>query len=290
MFVLDARPASGLRCLPFLALLGLRLVVHGALIAALLSLNILYARLRGELWADSAFRAFDFAQDFFVALLAMALLLFVFQMRNLIGGRTLRNFVIGRYAKPVSETRVFLLVDLVGSSPLAERLGDERFHAFLATFFFDIDQPIVESGGEVYSYVGDALIASWPQGDAASRHAALAATAEIFATLARRAEYFRRHYGEAPRARAALHVGPVVAGECGDSRRQITYLGATLNAVARLEALAKDEGAAILATAAMVEGIDLPAGLSAKPLGPRRLAGFGEDVPIMALACQTARS
>ena len=83
-------------------------------------------------------------------------------MRRVIGGRTLNDLLLGRYHQPVREERVFMLVDIKGSTALAERLGDERAHAFITSTFFDIDQPILEHGGEVYSYVGDGLIASWP--------------------------------------------------------------------------------------------------------------------------------
>ena len=161
-------------------------------------------------------------------------------MRRVIGGRTLNTLLLGRYHRPVREERVFLLVDIKGSTALAERLGDERAHAFITSIFFDIDQPILEHGGEVYSYVGDGLIASWPlaQGieDARCLHCYLA----IATRSGRRAElHYRRTFGTAPEIRVVLHAGPIVAGECGDAKLSIVYLGDTLNTAARLEETAK---------------------------------------------------
>jgi hypothetical protein len=48
-----------------------------------------------------------------------------------IGGRTLNNLLLGRYHRPVREERAFMAVDIKGATALAERLGDERAHAFI---------------------------------------------------------------------------------------------------------------------------------------------------------------
>jgi hypothetical protein len=40
---------------------------------------------------------------------------------------------------------------------------------------FEIDQPILEHGGEVYGYVGDEVIESWPLSEASMTRAAWAA-------------------------------------------------------------------------------------------------------------------
>jgi hypothetical protein len=53
--------------------------------------------------------------------------LFYFQgPRRVIGGRALNNLLLGRYHQPVREERVFLLIDIKGSTALAERLGDRE--------------------------------------------------------------------------------------------------------------------------------------------------------------------
>ena len=55
-----------------------------------------------------------------------------------------------------------MFLDLVGSTRLAEKLGEVRVQDLITRFFFDIDSPIVAHGGEVHAYVGDAAIITWP--------------------------------------------------------------------------------------------------------------------------------
>jgi adenylate cyclase len=64
-----------------------------------------------------------------------------------------------------------------------------------------------------------------------------------------------------------------VAGECGDTKLSIVYLGDTLNAAARLEELAKAMNWACLISGDLLRRLQLPAGLAADPLGPVALRG-----------------
>jgi hypothetical protein len=82
----------------------------------------------------------------------------VFELNRLIGGRTLLNVILGRYRHPTREDRVLMFLDLSSSTSLAEALGEVRRQELLTRFFFDIDGPIVEYGGEVHAYVGDEVI------------------------------------------------------------------------------------------------------------------------------------
>ena len=220
------------------------------------------------------------------------------QMRRVIGGRTLNNLLLGRYHQPVREERVFILVDIKGSTPLAERLGDQRAHAFITSAFFDIDQPILEHGGsaffdidqpilehggEVYNYVGDELIASWPLGEGVDGARCVWCALAIQDALARRADDYRRIFGSAPAVRIVLHAGPVVAGECGDAKLAIVYLGDTLNTAARIEEMAKAIGRDCVISDALLAQIDLPPSLGVEPLGSIQLRGRQQPVILHAL-------
>src|SRR5262245_5819637 len=48
---------------------------------------------------------------------------FFLQLNRMIGANVLGYFVAGVYRRPKAEERVFLFIDLEGSTPLAERLG-----------------------------------------------------------------------------------------------------------------------------------------------------------------------
>src|SRR3546814_3719670 len=83
---------------------------------------------------------------------------------RLIGPGVLASLLTGRYLRPREEQRIVLFLDLVGSTGIAERIGDVRFHALLSETFTRLSRIVTDSGGEVYRYVGDSMIATWPLG------------------------------------------------------------------------------------------------------------------------------
>ena len=58
---------------------------------------------------------------------------FVLQMNRIIGTNVLRYFIAGVYHRPRAEERIFLFIDLAGSTQLAERLGSARYFELLAS-------------------------------------------------------------------------------------------------------------------------------------------------------------
>ena len=87
---------------------------------------------------------------------------FVLQMNRMLGINVLGYFVAGVYRRPKAEERVFLFVDLVGSTQLAERLGSARYFELLRRFVDDLSEPVLESDGEIYQYAGDEVVITWP--------------------------------------------------------------------------------------------------------------------------------
>src|SRR5436853_308879 len=87
-----------------------------------------------------------------------------------------------------------------------------------------LHQPLA-SRGEVHAYVGDEVIVTWALTGPASAGGCIDCFFGIQDRIAERADLYRREFGLVPQFRAALHAGPVVISECGDSRRQIALFG-----------------------------------------------------------------
>lgn len=283
IFVIRGPVGAWFRRRTFISALFVRVLIHTAFVVCGLLLNRIISGLLIGRFVSNAFVPAEILQDTIYAFLVIALLLFVLQMRTLIGGRTLLNVVLGRYHRPVREQRIFVLFDLTGSTPLAEKIGDERFHEFLSAFFFEIDAGVTQFGGEIYSYVGDAMFASWPFGEHARNARAVESVFAARRGLAQREQWFNEMFGETPRFRAVIHGGSVVAGECGDSRRQITYLGDVLNTTARLEALAKQIGIENIISRYLLGQLTLPDGIVAEDLGSHSLKGVAKPIVVNAL-------
>lgn len=225
-----------------------------------------------ELWRDTGFAAVIFVA-----------LVYMLQVRRIVGPGVMSRLLAGRYAKPVREERLYLLLDLKGSTALAERLGDEAAHAFISRIFFDLDRPIVAHGGRVEGYVGDELIACWRPEEGIRDGAVLRAYVAIREVLRRNELAYLRTFGARAGIRVSLHLGPVVTGECGDSRLVILSIGDTLNTAARLLDVARAEQVDAVISAPLLARLAVPPDLAALPLGRRALRGREEGVELFAL-------
>ncbi len=206
-----------------------------------------------------------------------------FAVNDLLGRGVLLSFLLGRYHTPREETRIFLLIDLVGSTAAAERLGNLQFYTFINRFVQTVCTAIQQHDGRIYAYVGDAVIAEWSSGRGTAKARCVRAV-QSAADLVRRYEVdFVREFGLSPRFRAVLHVGPVVAGEMGGAKREIVLMGDTLNVASRIEAHAKALGETVVASQALIDMLTLPPEITARRLDDADLRGVSRPVALTAL-------
>jgi adenylate cyclase len=221
-----------------------------------------------------------------VAALFVPAFVLVVQMSRLIGQRMLRDIVLGRYHQPRAEDRFFLFVDIAGSTPLAERIGPAAVHRFLSQVFWIASAPIEEHGGEVYQYVGDEIVITWTAAEAPPQARPLACFFAVEQALARAAPQFDHDFGAAPRLRAALHAGPVIAGEVGDGRRAIVYHGDVMNTASRLEAATRDVDRQFLVSGDALERLGGVEAYAIEDLGPQRLRGRVAELRVYAVTAK----
>jgi adenylate cyclase len=198
---------------------------------------------------------------------------FVLQMNSMIGANVLSYFAAGVYRRPKAEERIFLFLDLEGSTQLAERLGSLAYFQLLRRFVDDLTEPVLEADGEIYQYAGDEVVITWRH-DAGVRAAnCVACFFGIRAAVARQAARYEREFGVVPRFRGGLHGGTVTAGELGDLRQQIVFVGDILNTAARLEEYAKRTSRDLVVSGALLERLVLPPGVEATRCGELALRG-----------------
>jgi adenylate cyclase len=224
-----------------------------------------------------------FALPYFVVL-AVAML-FALQMNRMVGANVLRYFVAGRYHRPIAEERIFLFLDLEGSTTLAERLGSARYFELLRRFVDDLTDPIVASRGEIYQYAGDEVVVTWPLAEGVRAARCVRCFFWSRDAVAREAARYTRDFGVVPRFRAGLHGGTVTAGELGDLRRQIVFVGDILNTAARLEEYAKREGLDLVVSDSLLRRLELPPGILARRCGELELRG--KEAPVAAYSLST---
>ena len=209
-----------------------------------------------------------------------------FEVGGLLGFGTVKNLVTGRYVQPRREQKAFLLIDMKDSTGLAERLGPVRFHELLNDFFRDVADAALECEAEIHKYVGDEAILTWPANRTLADGDCLACPFIARDLIAAHGDAYRSRYGAVPEFRAALHCGEIVAGEIGAVRREIAYVGDTLNVAARLLDAAKTLGHDVLVSADLLKQAHLPAGLHAETLP--MLTVRGRSVPLGVSALERA--
>jgi adenylate cyclase len=212
-------------------------------------------------------------------------MLFVLQMNRMVGANVLRYFVAGRYHRPTAEERIFLFLDLEGSTTLAERLGSARYFELLRRFVDDLTDPIVASRGEIYQYAGDEVVVTWPLAEGVRAASCVRCFFWSRDAVGREAARYTRDFGVVPRFRAGLHGGTVTAGELGDLRRQIVFVGDILNTAARLEEYAKREGLDLVVSDSLLRRLELPPDILARRCGELELRG--KDAPVAACSLYT---
>ncbi len=128
-----------------------------------------------------------------------------------------------------------LFADVRGSTGLAERMPPEEFSKLLARFYGAAAEAIDDRDGIVDKFVGDAAVALFIPGFAGSEHAsaAIAAARDLIERTG--------NDGSSPwiPVGVGVHTGTSFVGSVGEGdARDFTALGDTVNAAARLSALA----------------------------------------------------
>ncbi|MDU8943972.1 adenylate/guanylate cyclase domain-containing protein [Ovoidimarina sediminis] len=207
----------------------------------------------------------------------------VLQVVRMVGARNFLNFVLGRYRQPVSEDRIFMFLDLAGSTTLAERLGDVGVQRLITEFFFDISEPIAAHGGEIHQYVGDEMVVTWRVRDGKLNRRVLHCCFAIAARVREKADAYERAFGVVPGYRIGLHAGSIVISQCGDQKQEISFFGDTINTAARIQEQCKAFACTLLLSRELLKRIDLPETLVARQVGTVTLRGRGHATDLFSV-------
>jgi len=277
IFFVSSRYGAGIRRLHFMMAIAIKSVVL-VLIVALIGL--LGRGLLHDSYELSLLLEPDFLRTLLFAFLVIISVQSVLQIVRIVGGLTLVNFVLGKYYRPIREEKIFMFLDLVDSTALAEQMGDVGVQTMITKFFFDIDEPIMESGGEVHRYVGDQVVVTWPLGLGEDNMRAIRCYFAIAKKIRQKALEYEREFGVVPSYRIGLHGGPVVISQCGDHKQEISYFGDTVNTAARILQQCKAFDCQLLISSELLARIKLSASLQVLSKGAVRLIGHKHETEL----------
>ncbi len=267
--------------IPFsLALLLRTFAYTGFILFALVSQHIVAPN------EESTFTQFllDIRSDVVFSLVTAFVFNFIYAIHELLGPKVLIRFLMGRYHRPTREDRVFMFLDMVGSTRLTEELGDVTFHSMLNDFYIDLTDPVLRRRGEIHRYVGDEMVVSWPVADGLRNANCILVVGEIEKVLENRRSYYESTYGAFPQFRVGLHLGPVVIGEMGSAKKEFVFVGDAVNATARIEQACRTYAKDIIASGELIDRLGAPPGVSVEDLGEFEPRGRSEKMRIFALS------
>jgi adenylate cyclase len=174
---------------------------------------------------------------------------------------------------------VIWFCDLRDSTALADSMGRHEFLALLNDYFECVLGPVLERGGQVLRFIGDAALAIFPvdgRPDGGEKQAcaqALAAAREALAGM----EKLNQARPRPLRFGIGLHLGELTYGNIGTPTRiEFTVVGAAANEAARIESLCKHLDVDLLVSEPVARA--LPGEF--RSLGSHTLRGVGDKMEL----------
>lgn len=194
-----------------------------------------------------------------------------------IGRETITEVKLGDQAEKV--VTVFFS-DIRDYTTLSETMTPAENFQFVRGLNARMGPVIQKNQGFVNQYLGDAIMAIFPQQPQDALHAAI----DMHKTL-RVYNQDRHSKNRKPiRIGVGMHTGPLIMGVIGDDKRMdAATISDTVNTASRIESLTKHYGGAILLSEASLQGIPNPENFHFRRLGPVQVKGKHE--PIVLFEC-----
>ena len=198
---------------------------------------------------------------------------------NIAGTKVLNGQI--RHGDGETIDAVIYYSDMRNSTAIADALGPEAYLKWLNTYFEATAGAVLDQGGEVLDFIGDAVLGVFPTRKESLAEAVQKAIAAADETRRRLHDINKTvSNGHKMNAGIALSTGRVMFGNIGVAERlTFSVIGQTVHAAARIENLTKRIKSDVLMTGELAEY----AGDRAQNAGAYELDGFANRQPLFAL-------
>jgi len=190
------------------------------------------------------------------------------------------NFFFGKYHRPVQEKRIFMFLDMNSSTTIAEEIGHEKYFDLIKEYYADMTDPILETFGEIYQYVGDEIVVSWPAKKGIYKNNCIICFKKVSAVFHAKKIHYLEKYKVAPEFKAGFHIGEVTSGEIGIIKRDIIYTGDVLNTTARIQGKCNEYKTKALISEELLKELPANPNFSFHKIGKLLLRGKKEMVQL----------
>jgi class 3 adenylate cyclase len=172
-----------------------------------------------------------------------------------------------------------MFCDLVGSTPLSERLDPEDLRQVVRAYQQTCAEVVQRFDGHIAQLLGDALLVyfGWPQAHEDDAQRAVRTGLGMLQAMGNLNTHLERDQGIRLCIRVGIHTGLVVVGEMGGGGHQEQLaLGDTPNVASRVQGLAEPDTVVVSnATQRLIEGY-----FSYQDLGLQKLKGVGRSMSV----------
>jgi len=197
------------------------------------------------------------------------------QFLEILGRQSILDITMG---EQVQRTMSILFSDIRSFTSISEQMTPKANFDFINRYLEFVAPAVLENGGFIDKYIGDAIMALFPS-DADS---AVRGAIELHTGLARfNAEWTGQ--GHAPiQIGVGVHTGSLMLGTVGFKERlDTTVISDAVNLASRMEGLTKQYGAGVLITGATREALRRPEDLAMRTVDRVLAKGKKEPVEIV---------
>lgn len=177
-----------------------------------------------------------------------------------------------------------LFSDIRGFTSISEKTTPTELVRILNKYFSTVTKKIIENGGVLDKYIGDAIMAFWgaPLPDEKQADKAVKAAKEMIGELKNLNKELLATGDPEIKIGVGIYTGPAVVGNVGSEHRfDYTVIGDTVNAASRLEGLTKEYQVPIIIGETTKN--KLTENFSLKPLGKASVKGKSQTISIYAV-------
>ncbi len=223
-------------------------------------------------------------KSFWATILYIVFVSFIFSFIKIatekFGKGVFLKMLMGKYKQPQEEKRIFMFLDLKDSTTIAENLGHFKYSQFIQDCFYDLNEVVPKYDAEIYQYVGDEAVLSWPYKKGLANNNCIDLFFAFQQKKHKKSEYYLDKYGVIPEFKAGLHGGELMVTEVGVIKKEIAYHGDVINTSARIQAECNTYKVLLLISEKLLQDLKINTHLTSKFLGSVLLKGKQEKVNI----------
>lgn len=194
------------------------------------------------------------------------------------------KMLLGTYKNPKEEKRIFMFLDLKSSTTIAEALGHFRYSQLIQDCFYDLNAIVPKYAAEIYQYVGDEAVLSWPYQKGLAHNNCVALFFAFQALLKSRNSYYTEKYGAVPEFKAGLHGGRLMVAEVGVVKKELAFHGDVINTSARIQAECNKHNVPVLISEELKEDLQIDSNYTTASIGNLLLKGKKKALNVFTIA------